>query len=506
MHFVGRVDWSFADSPAVADHSHGLARQVLVGPAQGAVHTELAVGALQPGGWLQRHFHSFEEALYVLGGRAAPRARRPRRTGCVPGDFALYPDRDVARARQRRPSRSAGCRVNTPQRLAPDAGRKDTFFAAGPFDLAALDARRQRPPFGDPRLRWVGHYDGTPPQAEALRARPTRRAAGEPVGTRHRADRLQRDLREDARRPGLRRRAADDVHRRLRAGRLGAGPRPPVRGDLLLPRRRDRGGARRTRSTRIRAGDVVFSGVGADPRLLQQRHRAGPLDRDAGAAAAGAPLVPVGRPLEATSRKEWTDHGSRRLRRRHRRDRGHRPGDRAALRRCRAHDVVITGRDAGGAEQVAAEIGGSTRGIGLDLAEPKPIARRAAVGRAGALPRDRRDRARREPVQRLRHRARDVPRDAEARRATPRSSTSCSIGWATTARSSSSAAWPRTARTRARRRSRPSTAASSGSSARSSASSHRGASTRSTPASWRTARTGRARTSTGSDPARRPAG
>ena len=25
-----------------------------------------------------------------------------------------------------------------------------------------------RPPFGDPRLRYVGHYDGTPPQAEAL--------------------------------------------------------------------------------------------------------------------------------------------------------------------------------------------------------------------------------------------------------------------------------------------------------------------------------------------------
>ncbi|HEX2195051.1 MAG TPA: cupin domain-containing protein, partial [Candidatus Limnocylindria bacterium] len=58
--------------------------------------------------------------------------------------------------------------VNTPLRLAEDAGRRDTFFASEPFDLAALDAAAGRPPFGDPRLRWVGHYAGTPPQAEAL--------------------------------------------------------------------------------------------------------------------------------------------------------------------------------------------------------------------------------------------------------------------------------------------------------------------------------------------------
>ena len=44
----------------------------------------------------------------------------------------------------------------------------DTFFATAPFDLAALNARATNPTFGDPRLRWIGHYDGTPPQAEAL--------------------------------------------------------------------------------------------------------------------------------------------------------------------------------------------------------------------------------------------------------------------------------------------------------------------------------------------------
>ena len=41
-------------------------------------------------------------------------------------------------------------------------------------------------------------------------------------------------------------------------------------------------------------------------------------------------------------------------------------------------DVVITGREAAGAGSCAAEIGGATRGIGLDLAEPQTIAERLA--------------------------------------------------------------------------------------------------------------------------------
>jgi NAD(P)-dependent dehydrogenase (short-subunit alcohol dehydrogenase family) len=40
----------------------------------------------------------------------------------------------------------------------------------------------------------------------------------------------------------------------------------------------------------------------------------------------------------------------------------------------RGREVVVTGRDQTGAEAAAAEIGGSTRGVGLDLAEPHSIA------------------------------------------------------------------------------------------------------------------------------------
>jgi NAD(P)-dependent dehydrogenase (short-subunit alcohol dehydrogenase family) len=41
-------------------------------------------------------------------------------------------------------------------------------------------------------------------------------------------------------------------------------------------------------------------------------------------------------------------------------------------------EVVISGRDRGGAEACAAEIGGRTRGIALDLAEPETIVERLA--------------------------------------------------------------------------------------------------------------------------------
>jgi len=42
------------------------------------------------------------------------------------------------------------------------------------------------------------------------------------------------------------------------------------------------------------------------------------------------------------------------------------------------HDVVVTGRDQTRAESAASEIGGRTRGIGFDLAEPHGIAERLA--------------------------------------------------------------------------------------------------------------------------------
>ena len=165
---VASVDWSFTDRPQPDSAAmHGLSRSVLVGPEQGAVHTELAVGALAPRGWLNRHFHSFEEALYVLAGELLLEIDGHVHR-LVQGDFALIPVGTWHALANAGDEQTRWLSVNTPQRLAPDAGRRDTFFTSLDFDLAAFEARAGRPPSGDPRLRLVGHYEGTPPQAEAL--------------------------------------------------------------------------------------------------------------------------------------------------------------------------------------------------------------------------------------------------------------------------------------------------------------------------------------------------
>ncbi len=168
VHHVSRIDWSFADTPLPASPtSSGLFRQVLVGPAQGAVHTELAAGGLAPGGWLGRHVHSFEEALYVLAGELAIEIGGTTHR-LAAGDYALMTVGTWHALVNAGDEPVRWLSVNTPQRVAPDAGRKDTFFDRD-FDPAAVVAASARPRLSDPTTRFVGHYDGTPPQLEALR-------------------------------------------------------------------------------------------------------------------------------------------------------------------------------------------------------------------------------------------------------------------------------------------------------------------------------------------------
>jgi len=169
MHLVSHVDWSFADTPAPdSPTASGLARKVLVGPAQGSVHTELAVGTFLPGGWLARHIHSFEESLYVLEGELLLELDGHVHQ-LVPGDFALVP---IATLHTLACASAVPVRwmsMNTPPRRPPDAPVRDTVFAPEPPDLDALRAAARYLGGGDPSVRWVGHYDGTPPQLEALR-------------------------------------------------------------------------------------------------------------------------------------------------------------------------------------------------------------------------------------------------------------------------------------------------------------------------------------------------
>ncbi len=168
MHSVGRVDWGFTATPgAPSSSSSGLTRNVLVSPATGAAHTELAAGALAPGGWLARHVHSFEEALYVLDGTLLLESDGHVHR-LVAGDYALNP---IGRPHTLAATPTDSVRwlsVNTPPRRAPDAAVPDTIFARVSPDVEAMLAAAGPLGAPDPTRRYVGHYAGTPPQVEAL--------------------------------------------------------------------------------------------------------------------------------------------------------------------------------------------------------------------------------------------------------------------------------------------------------------------------------------------------
>jgi quercetin dioxygenase-like cupin family protein len=164
MHLVARVDWDAAAPPAeVAVSGAGFTHLNLVGRAQGAVHTELSVGRLQPGGSVARHLHSFEEAHYVLAG-APVLELGERRLQLEVGDYTLAPIGLAHGWRNLGAEEARWLTVSTPLRTEAEEDRADSFFvpALTPEPVVA------RPAFGNPQSRWVGHYLGTPPQAEAL--------------------------------------------------------------------------------------------------------------------------------------------------------------------------------------------------------------------------------------------------------------------------------------------------------------------------------------------------
>ena len=181
MHLVGNVDWSFADKPAPKTaNASGLSRMVLVGSNTGATHTEVAAGSLAPAGWIRRHIHSFEEALYVLKGDLL--LDIDGHIHCLTaGDYALMPVGVWHALANASGAPVHWLSVNTPQRLPLDAPRRDTFYGGSAIEPDPLDAIGRQPDFSDPSTRYVGHYEGTPPQVEALSVTsPT--PPGPPVG------------------------------------------------------------------------------------------------------------------------------------------------------------------------------------------------------------------------------------------------------------------------------------------------------------------------------------
>jgi quercetin dioxygenase-like cupin family protein len=166
MHLVRSLDWGFATVPhELASRSSGFAARGLVGRAVGAVHSELSVARLQPGGWVDPHVHAYEAAVYVLAGGVVLE-REDRRLRLQAGDYALLPIGTVHAWSNVGDEEARLLSIATPVRVQPQEGRQDTFFVAHHGGHEAPVAAT--PELDDPRLRGIGHYEGTPPQAQAL--------------------------------------------------------------------------------------------------------------------------------------------------------------------------------------------------------------------------------------------------------------------------------------------------------------------------------------------------
>ena len=165
MHHVGHVDWEFSGPPdGYAGSAAGYASSTLVGRQTGAVHTDLAVSQLEPGGWTGLHLHSFESAVYVLAGTPVLNIDG-HHCQLRTGDYALLPI-GMPHGWANPAGEQARLLVHsTPQRRPPGHQPGDTFFMAA--DPAG--SRAAPPVLLNAVSRYLGHYAGTPPQREALR-------------------------------------------------------------------------------------------------------------------------------------------------------------------------------------------------------------------------------------------------------------------------------------------------------------------------------------------------
>jgi quercetin dioxygenase-like cupin family protein len=160
MPAVIRQDWDRAEVPwPFVSRSDGFDRLALLGPETGTVHTELGVGRLQPGGTIDLHVHSYEQAIYVLEGEVAVQIN-DKAYLLTPGDYAFFPLGSLHGFSNSSSSSARWMDVGSPVALRKEAGRTDTFFPSDPMRLLH---RAAPPDLADPTLVLVGHYEGTEP-------------------------------------------------------------------------------------------------------------------------------------------------------------------------------------------------------------------------------------------------------------------------------------------------------------------------------------------------------
>jgi len=151
-HLVARAAAADLVVPAAyAGHHQGFGRWAIVGEAAGAAHTGFGICALEPGGRIDAHVHSFEESLFLLEGQLLLDSAE----GSVllgPGDYGLVPVGLAHAARNPGPEPARWAEMLAPQ---PRARLGDDTFFVPPLpevEPLAVDVR-------DPRTRSFGHVD-----------------------------------------------------------------------------------------------------------------------------------------------------------------------------------------------------------------------------------------------------------------------------------------------------------------------------------------------------------
>jgi quercetin dioxygenase-like cupin family protein len=148
MYHVRRADQMIFEEPAAyAPHAPGHRRATVVGRHAGAVHTGLTQCALDPGGSVGVHLHSYEKSFYVLAGR--PELTLDGRTWqLAPDECGLVP---VAAQHAWRATGDEPCLWIEAGAPAPrDSGPPDTFFTGEPAPAAGAGAELD---IRDPRTR-----------------------------------------------------------------------------------------------------------------------------------------------------------------------------------------------------------------------------------------------------------------------------------------------------------------------------------------------------------------
>jgi quercetin dioxygenase-like cupin family protein len=150
MYHVQRADAiGLGPGPGLEGRAEGLRRATLVGRDVGAVHTGLALAAIDSGGWVGTHVHSTEQSFYVLRGR--PQLTLDQRTYRLdPNDCGLVPV-GAPHAWRGDPDGDEVLllEANSPAPRLPGASQPDTFWTGDP----PPEGPAEPPDIRDPRSR-----------------------------------------------------------------------------------------------------------------------------------------------------------------------------------------------------------------------------------------------------------------------------------------------------------------------------------------------------------------